>query len=113
MNSRHIILFLYILITPFQLFAQPEMKRELRGAWVATVANIDWPKNRNASSGDQIKELIDIFDKLKEAGINSIFFQIRTECDALYNSPFEPWSYWLTGTQGKNLNPFTILLSSP
>lgn len=106
MITRHLLLIVYILFSSLQLFAQPEMKRELRGAWVATVANIDWPKNRNASSGDQIKELIEIFDKLKDAGINSIFFQIRTECDALYNSPYEPWSYWLTGAQGTEPNPY-------
>lgn len=98
-------LFFILLIQPM-LRGQAEIKRELRGAWVATVANIDWPKNKNASSGEQIKELIDIFDKLKDAGMNAIFFQIRTECDALYNSPYEPWSHWLTGAQGTEPKPF-------
>lgn len=81
-------------------------KYEFRGAWVATVANIDWPSNRNATSGEQITELINIMDKLKDAGINAVLFQIRTECDALYNSQIEPWSYWLTGQQGKAPYPY-------
>lgn len=81
-------------------------KREFRGAWVATVANIDWPSSRNASSGEQIAELVSIFDKLQQAGINAVMFQIRTECDAFYDSPFEPWSYWLTGKQGKAPSPY-------
>ena len=81
-------------------------KREFRGAWVATVANIDWPSSKTSSSEDQIKELKETFDKLKEAGINAVIFQIRTECDALYSSSFEPWSYWLTGEQGKAPEPF-------
>jgi uncharacterized lipoprotein YddW (UPF0748 family) len=81
-------------------------KREFRGAWVATVANIDWPSSKSASSEDQIKELKETFDKLREAGINAVIFQIRTECDALYSSSFEPWSYWLTGEQGKAPEPF-------
>ncbi len=81
-------------------------KRELRAAWVATVANIDWPTNKNASSGEQIKELVTIMDSLKSAGCNAVFFQIRTECDALYDSPIEPWSYWLTGVQGKAPEPY-------
>jgi len=80
-------------------------KRELRGAWIATVANIDWP-SRYATSGEQIKELVDMMDKLKAAGINAVYFQIRTECDALYESSIEPWSYWLTGEQGKGPDPF-------
>ena len=81
-------------------------KREFRGAWIATVANIDWPSSKFSSSEDQIKELKETFDKLKEAGINAVIFQVRTECDALYNSSFEPWSYWLTGEQGKPPEPF-------
>ena len=81
-------------------------KREFRGAWVATVANIDWPSSKSSSSADQIKELKDTFDKLKEAGINAVLFQVRTECDALFSSSFEPWSYWLTSEQGKAPDPF-------
>ncbi|MEJ5305914.1 MAG: family 10 glycosylhydrolase [Ignavibacteria bacterium] len=81
-------------------------KREFRGAWVATVANIDWPGSRNATSGQKISELVQIFDKLKEANINAVFFQVRTECDALYKSNFEPWSYWLTNEQGKEPEPY-------
>lgn len=81
-------------------------KREFRGAWIATVANIDWPLNRNSSSGEQVKELVEMIASLDSAGINAIFFQIRTECDALYDSQVEPWSYWLTGEQGKAPEPF-------
>ncbi|OGU77515.1 MAG: hypothetical protein A2W11_01880 [Ignavibacteria bacterium RBG_16_35_7] len=81
-------------------------KREFRGVWVATVANIDWPSSKLSSSENQITELKVTFDKLKEAGINAVIFQVRTECDALYSSSFEPWSYWLTGEQGKAPEPF-------
>lgn len=81
-------------------------KREMRGAWVATVENIDWPSSPTETSGEQISELVELFDKLKSAGINTIFFQVRTECDALYKSSYEPWSYWLTGKQGKAPDPF-------
>ncbi len=81
-------------------------KRELRGAWIATVANIDWPSSKNSTSGEKIKELVEIFERLSGSGINAVFFQIRTECDALYESNLEPWSYWLTGEQGKEPDPF-------
>lgn len=81
-------------------------KREMRAVWIATVANIDWPSSRYASSGEQISELVNMFDKLQAAGINAIMFQVRTECDALYESSLEPWSYWLTGKQGQAPDPF-------
>lgn len=104
-------LFLFILFINVLLYnlGYPQIKspkRELRGAWIATVANIDWPTNKSASSGEKITELIMVLDKLKECGINTVFFQIRTECDALYNSTIEPWSYWLTGEQGKAPDPY-------
>lgn len=98
-----------ILTLLFSCYLFPQQippKREMRGAWVASVANIDWPLDRNATPGQQIASLVDIMDKLKAAGINAVFFQIRTECDALYNSMYEPWSYWLTGKQGRAPFPF-------
>lgn len=81
-------------------------KREFRAAWVATVINLDWPTSPFITTENQKQQLIDILDGLKETGINAIIFQIRTECDALYNSPYEPWSYWLTGNQGSAPNPY-------
>jgi uncharacterized lipoprotein YddW (UPF0748 family) len=81
-------------------------KREFRGAWIATVVNLDWPNSRIDSPANQRQQLVTMLDKLHEAGINAVMFQIRTECDALYDSPYEPWSYWLTGEQGKAPDPF-------
>lgn len=101
-------LLLFCVLLSIVISAQHENypKREVRGAWIATVANIDWPSSRSLSSGEQIRELVNMLDSLKAAGINTIFFQVRTECDALYNSPYEPWSYWLTGEQGKTPDPY-------
>jgi uncharacterized lipoprotein YddW (UPF0748 family) len=81
-------------------------KRDFRGAWVATVTNLDWPSSRNLTTAAQQEELISLFNELERININAVIFQIRTECDALYNSPYEPWSYWLTGAQGKAPNPY-------
>jgi uncharacterized lipoprotein YddW (UPF0748 family) len=104
---KNLTLLLLIFIISMEITAQNNYpKRELRGAWVATVANIDWPSSRHLSSGEKIAELVAMFDKLQRAGINTIYFQVRTECDALYNSEYEPWSYWLTGEQGKAPEPF-------
>ena len=81
-------------------------KREFRGVWIATVTNLDWPASGITNPASQQYALIQILDNLKSSGINAVVFQIRTECDALYNSPFEPWSRWLTGTQGVAPSPF-------
>ena len=74
--------------------------RELRGVWVTTVFSLDWPKTTGVAT--QKNELINIFDKARETNLNAIFLQIRTECDALYNSNLEPWSRYLTGVQGQD-----------
>jgi len=102
------ILCLIIVLLSFQFVCAQYVypKRELRGVWIATISDIDWPSSNHDSSQKQIAELKHILVKLKEAGINSVFFQVRTECDALYKSKYEPWSYWLTGEQGKAPNPF-------
>ncbi len=81
-------------------------KHEFRGAWIATVANLDWPSQPGLSTDTQKADLIEVLDELQAAGVNAAVFQVRTESDALYDSPFEPWSYWLTGEQGTAPDPF-------
>ncbi|MDE2730256.1 MAG: family 10 glycosylhydrolase [Bacteroidota bacterium] len=83
----------------------PAPKYEFRGAWIATVINLDWPA-QGASSDYQKAQLRNIMTRLKDAGINAVFFQVRSEADAMYESGLEPWSYWLTGRQGWPPNPF-------
>ena len=104
-NIIYFILFLFLSCW-IKISAEQNPKREMRGAWVATVENIDWPSSPTETSGEQISDLVVLFNKLKSAGINTVFFQIRTECDAFYKSSYEPWSYWLTGQQGKTPDPF-------
>lgn len=96
-------IFLCILLIISAWISQAQPKREFRGSWVATVENIDWPSTKGTSStaiAAQKIELENIFIQHKKAGINAIFFQVRTRCDALYKSPYEPWSSYLTGAQG-------------
>ncbi len=103
---KKIILILILISIPVLAQSTKNPKRELRGAWIATVANIDWPLNKDTSVTEQKQNLINQLDSLANAGLNAIFFQVRTECDALYKSNYEPWSYWLTGQQGKAPEPF-------
>ena len=98
--------FLYGQETSYKEFNKMFPKRELRGVFVASIYNLNWPKNPNSTPEVQKAELISIFEKLKKNGYNTVFLQVRGECDALYNSQIEPWSYRLTGRQGKAPNPF-------
>ena len=86
---------------PEPILVDVSHRRELRAGWVATVANINWPSKPGLSAEVQQQELIDLLDASAEAGLNAIIFQIRPEADALYASELEPWSRYLTGTQGE------------
>lgn len=76
-------------------------KKELRGAWIATVWELDWPRTIRGEDA-QKKAYTDLLDKLVDTGVNAVFVQIRSNGDAFYNSPYEPWSKWITGTKGKD-----------
>ena len=116
---RHILLrlviFLFFLGTPsLATFAAtymaseetpPAPLREFRGAWVATVNNIDWPSRPGLSTSQQQQELISLLNQAATLHLNAILFQVRPACDALYESRFEPWSEYLTGTMGQAPNP--------
>lgn len=79
----------------------PELNREFRGVWVATVDNIDYPSKPGLSTAAMRAELLAILDKCQDLGLNAVVFQVRPSADALYQSAIEPWSYYLTGEQGK------------
>lgn len=84
----------------------PQPVREFRGAWVATVGNIDWPSQKGLSSADQQAELLAILDRAVQLKLNAIVFQVRPACDAMYASRIEPWSEYLTGTMGRAPQPY-------
>lgn len=81
-------------------------KREFRGIWVATVANIDWPSSPGLSVRKQQEELVAILDAHQRNGINAIMLQIRPSSDAFYGRGSEPWSRFITGKAGKAPEPF-------
>lgn len=83
----------------------PELPREFRGAWVASVRNIDWPSKPALSTVEQKAELIAILDRAEQLKLNAILLQVRPACDALYASKIEPWSEYLTGAMGKAPSP--------
>lgn len=82
--------------------AQMRVTIPFRAAWIATVANIDWPTvSSRGNTIQQMEELCGILDSLSEMGLNTIILQVRPTADALYKSDLEPLSHWLTGKQGE------------
>ena len=88
------------------LVVPPKPAREYRAAWVASVANIDWPSQKGLTTGEQKAELKSILDRAAQLKLNTIILQVRPSCDALYASQLEPWSEYLTGTMGRAPEPF-------
>jgi uncharacterized lipoprotein YddW (UPF0748 family) len=84
----------------------PAPPREFRGAWLATVANVDWPSQPGLSVAAQKAELIALFDRAVQLKLNAVIFQVRPMADAVYASPLEPWSEFLTGRMGQSPEPF-------
>jgi len=104
MNKKTSLLFVFLILIA-SLSAQ-HSKREMRAVWIATVANIDWPSQRNLTSKAQRDEMRAMLDEFAKNNINAIVLQIRPTADAFYPSALEPWSNWLTGKQGARPNPY-------
>lgn len=77
-------------------------KREFRGAWIQMINGQFMGMSRAEMQANLTHQL----DVLEQCGINAIMFQVRGEADAMYASPYEPWSRFLTGKQGTPPNPY-------
>lgn len=98
-----ILIYLILLSLPHLALAGEPVKREMRGAWVATIYGLDWPSKSGtdaATIADQKAQMRSMLDRLHDAGINAVMFQVRTFSDAMYRSKLEPWAVALTGTRG-------------
>ncbi len=107
MKSKLIAILLAALLFPLTVSADyTPQKREMRSAWVATVWRLDWPGITISETGNasQIKKqkdgMIKLLDSLYVNNFNAINFQVRSRCDAMYKSSYEPWSADLVSTRG-------------
>lgn len=99
-----ILLFLIVIISvsSCSVFKPTPLPRtEFRGFWVATVVNIDWPKNGKDSAEKQKEDFLEILDFYQDLNFNAAIVQIRTAGDAFYESNHAPWSRFLSGTEGE------------
>ena len=93
---KHLFSLLFFLCSTVSMLSAANPKREFRGAWIQCVNGQYLGK-----SPAQIRTMLSSqLDTLQQCGINAILFQVRAEGDALYKSSYEPWSRFLTGTQG-------------
>jgi len=102
---------LLTVITSLSAFSQYAPKREFRGAWIHVIGQSQY---RNMSVVEMKKYFINMLDNLQAVNVNAIVFQVRPCADAFYYSEIEPWSQYLTGTQGKapdtNFDPMRFVL---
>ena len=79
---------------PVDKIQPPAPMREFRGAWIATVNNIDWPSKSNLSSAQQQRELREIIERAAQLKLNALIFQVRPACKA---GTVGRVSYWKDG----------------
>lgn len=95
-----IVLVLTMLMVPGAYAAQPA-KDNMRGVWVASVHNIDFPSEQGMTA-DRLKAEADTeLDNIAAMGLNTVFLQVRPSADALYPSELFPWSRYVSGTAGQ------------
>ena len=93
---------IFFLTALFILVSAYAQKREFRGAWIQCVNG----QFQGMSTSAMQATLTEQLDELQRDGVNAIIFQVRPECDALYESKLEPWSRFLTGVQGQAPSPY-------
>src|SRR5436309_15275429 len=94
---RRLLLLAVLLATACATSPLPH-RRELRGVWVATVNNLDWPSRRDLTASEQQRELIAILDRAAALRLNAIYLQVRPMADAIHPSPLQPGSEFIGAT---------------
>ena len=111
-RMKRLLLLLFAGIFSFSALSQPAPKREFRGAWIHVIGQSQY---RSMSVREMKQYFIALLDSLQAIHINAVIFQVRPAADAFYLSQIEPWSQYLTGTQGKapegNFDPMAFVLA--
>lgn len=88
------------LVTPAFAAGTPSASEEMRGVWVSSVYNLDYPSSPTTDPDKLRAEADEILDNCVKWGLNAVFLQVRPSGDALYKSDLFPWSKYLTGSVG-------------
>jgi uncharacterized lipoprotein YddW (UPF0748 family) len=107
--------FLSLIVLAVSAYAQPlpNVEREFRAVWIATVDNIDFPSRKGLPPEKQKEELLASLELARKLRLNAVIFQVRPMTDALYRSKLEPWSEFLTGEMGRpqDFDPLEFLVA--
>jgi uncharacterized lipoprotein YddW (UPF0748 family) len=90
------------------------LEEEIRGVYIASVSNLNFPSKAGLSEEEIKDELDSILSSSKEAGFNTIYFQVRPSSDALYQSSLFPTSRYLVPNEGDpvSLDPLFYLVEA-
>ncbi len=94
------IILLSVLLSGSTAMAAPDTDG-MKGVWVASVYNIDYPSSKGLSAEQLKAEADEVLDNVASMKLNAVFFQVRPAADALYRSSYFPWSSYVSGTTGQ------------
>lgn len=84
---------------------------EVRGVWIASVYNIDYPSRTDLSAEELAAEIDAILDTCTANRLNTVFFQVRPTCDALYESTLFPVSRSISTTGTLVFDPLEYIVT--
>ncbi len=102
-----------LVIAGSSLTASAEVSREHRAMWMSTWLG-SWPTAAlNETSATSQKNILNTrLDKLRDQNINILYYHVRSACDAMYESAYEPWAAAASGKRGvaPAFDPFAYLI---
>ena len=109
--------FMMIIIILFMSSCQPENhqyqapQQEIRGIWISCYDHIS---AKNKTEAEYREETDKMFQTISACGLNTAFVHLRAFSDAFYESDLFPYSSFIAGSQGAELNfdPFEVMLES-
>ncbi len=82
-------------------FPTHALKREQRATWMSAFI-ADWPSSAITTSSAEAHKTIclNALDSLQRNNFTTIYYHARAMSDAMYDSKYEPWSSYVSGTRG-------------
>ncbi|MCL2604765.1 MAG: family 10 glycosylhydrolase [Defluviitaleaceae bacterium] len=74
---------------------------QMRGVWVTSAYNLDWPSRHGLTAAQIRTEIDDILTRSAALGLTAVFVQVRPAADSLFPSEIFPWSAAFTGVAGQ------------
>jgi len=110
---KRIVFFIVMCYICLTSISKAYISDDMKGIWVATVYNLDYPSSPTTDVNTLKSEIKTILNNISEMGYNAVFFQVRPSADSFYKSDIFPWSKYLTGQNGlaplDGFDPLTFL----